>query len=122
MLYDDGSNFLISQPLTTAEIYLEMIKRLEEGGRAAMATIIKTKGSTPQGPGAKIVVFEDGSFIGTVGGGCIEADIYAECKEVIRTGEAGVYHFNLAGDYADEEAMVCGGQMDVFIKPWTMEE
>jgi xanthine dehydrogenase accessory factor len=109
------------RPLSTVDIYLEMKKRLEQGRVAVMATIVRAKGSTPQREGARIVVFDDGSFIGTVGGGCVEADIYAEAKEVMRTGKAGIFHFNLAGDAAAEEGMVCGGQMDVFIERWSLD-
>jgi xanthine dehydrogenase accessory factor len=107
------------RPLSAVDIYLELKQRLEKGQTAVMAIIVKTRGSTPQHEGARIVVFDDGSFIGTVGGGCIEADIYAEAREVMRTGKAGIYHFSLAGDVAAEEGMVCGGQMDVFIERWS---
>ena len=122
MLHDDGSNILAGRSLNPLEIYLEMKKRLDQGAKAAaMATVIKTRGSTPQRAGAKLVVFDDGSFIGTVGGGCVEADIWAEAREVLRTGEAGIFHFSLAGDFEDEEGMVCGGQMDVLIERWSYE-
>jgi xanthine dehydrogenase accessory factor len=113
---------LLNRPLSKPEIYMEMKRRLEQGQKAVMATIVRAKGSTPQQVGAKIVVFDDGTFIGTVGGGCVEADIYAEAKEVMRTGRAGIFHFSLAGDMAANEGMVCGGNMDVFIEPWTLEE
>jgi len=112
-----------AKPVTSlypAEIYAEMGSRLQQGARAAMATVVKTRGSTPQQEGAKMVVFDDGSFIGTVGGGCVEADIWAEAREVLRSGRTGFFHFNLAGDFEDEEGMVCGGQMDVLIEPWTL--
>ena len=122
MLHDDGSNILAGRSLNPLEVYLEMKKRLDQGAKAAaMATVIKTRGSTPQRAGAKLVVFDDGSFIGTVGGGCVEADIFAEAREVLRTGEAGIFHFNLAGDFEDDEGMVCGGQMDVLIERWSYE-
>ena len=122
MLHDDGSNILAGRSLNPLEIYLEMKRRLDQGAKAAaMATVIKTRGLTPQRAGAKLVVFEDGSFIGTVGGGCVEADIWAEAREVLRTGEAGIFHFNLAGDFEDDEGMVCGGQMDVLIERWSYE-
>ena len=122
MLHDDGSNILAGRSLNPLEIYLEMKKRLDQGAKAAaMATVIKTRGSTPQQAGAKLVVFDDGSFIGTVGGGCVEADIWAEAREVLRTGESGIFHFNLAGDFEDDEGMVCGGQMDVLIERWSYE-
>lgn len=105
--------------LSAGEIYIEMKRRLDRGARAAMATVVKTRGSTPQQTGAKMVIFDDGSFIGTVGGGCVEADIWADAREVLRTGKTDIYHFNLNDEYADAEGMVCGGQMDVLIESWT---
>ncbi|MEW6128317.1 MAG: XdhC family protein [Acidobacteriota bacterium] len=119
---ETSKSLIPDRPLNKIEIYREMKRRLEAGNKAVMATIIKTKGSTPQKVGAKLVVFDDGSFIGTVGGGCVEADIYAEAKEVMRTGKSGVFHFNLAGDVAADEGMVCGGNMDVMIEVWTLDD
>ena len=113
---------LLGRSLGPGEIYIEMKRRLERGARAAMATVVKTRGSTPQQAGAKMVIFDDGSFIGTVGGGCVEADIWAEAREVLRTGKTDVYHFNLNDEYADAEGMVCGGQMDVLIERWSYDE
>jgi len=116
------SKVLPGQPMSAGEIYAEMKRRLDEGSRAAMATVVKTKGSTPQQCGAKMVIFDDGSFIGTVGGGCVEADIWAEAREVLRTGKTDIYEFNLSDDYAEAEGMVCGGQMSVLIERWSYEE
>ena len=118
----DHSNAVPGRSLSAGEIYIEMKRRLGLGERAAMATVLKTRGSTPQQVGAKLVIFEDGSFIGTVGGGCVEADIWAEAREVLRTGKAGIYHFNLNDEYADAEGMVCGGQMDVLIERWAEDD
>jgi xanthine dehydrogenase accessory factor len=121
MANDESTNPIAGRSLGPAEIYAEMRQRLRDGSRAAMATVIKTKGSTPQQVGAKMVIFEDGTFIGTVGGGCVEADIWAEARDVLSTGAAGIFHFNLADDYEDAEGMVCGGQMDVLIEPWSLD-
>jgi xanthine dehydrogenase accessory factor len=120
MVEDDQRVNNRGRSLYPGEIYVQMRGRLEQGARAAMATVVKTRGSTPQQEGAKMVVFDDGSFIGTVGGGCVEADIWAEAREVLRSGRAGIFHFNLAGDFEDGEGMVCGGQMDVLIEPWSL--
>jgi xanthine dehydrogenase accessory factor len=117
---DGITNQLASRSLSPAEIYDEMRRRLNSGSEAAMATVIKTRGSTPQQVGAKMVIFEDGSFIGTVGGGCVEADIWAEAREVLQTGTGRIFHFNLADEYANAEGMVCGGQMDVLIEKWSL--
>src|SRR5215468_7882535 len=120
MLNTNSKDVIPGRSMSAGEIYIEMQRRLELGARAAMATVVKTRGSTPQQEGAKMVVFDDGSFIGTVGGGCVEADIWAEAREVLRSGKAGIFHFNLAGDFEDDEGMVCGGQMDVLIEPWSL--
>jgi xanthine dehydrogenase accessory factor len=113
---------LPGRSLSAGEIYIEMMRRLEQGADAAMATVVKTRGSTPQQTGAKMVIFDDGSFIGTVGGGCVEADIWAEARDVLRTGKTDIYHFNLNDEYADAEGMVCGGQMDVLIERWACDD
>jgi xanthine dehydrogenase accessory factor len=113
---------LPGRSLSAGEIYIEMKRRLERGADAAMATVVKTRGSTPQQTGAKMVIFDDGSFIGTVGGGCVEADIWADARDVLRTGKTDIYHFNLNDEYADAEGMVCGGQMDVLIERWACDE
>jgi xanthine dehydrogenase accessory factor len=121
MLNTDSNDIIPGRSLSSGEIYTEMKRRLEQGASAAMATVVKTRGSTPQQVGAKMVIFGDGSFIGTVGGGCVEADIWAEARDVLRTGKTRVYHFNLNDDYAEAEGMVCGGQMDVLIERWAPE-
>lgn len=111
---------LFGAPLSSAEIFREMYRRFDDGVRvAAMATVVKTRGSTPQQVGAKMVVFDDGAFIGTVGGGCVEADIYAICRETIETGKMDIHEFNLNADYAEADGMVCGGTMFVLIERWT---
>jgi len=99
---------LPGRSLGPGEIYIEMKRRLDSGASAAMATVLRTRGSTPQQVGAKMVIFDDGSFIGTVGGGCVEADIWAEARDVLRTGKSDIYHFNLNDEYEDAEGMVCG--------------
>jgi len=110
---------LFGAPLSSAEIFREMYKRFDDGAcAAAMATVVKTRGSTPQQVGAKMVVFDDGAFIGTVGGGCVEADIYAICRETIETGKMDIHEFNLNADYAEADGMVCGGTMFVLIERW----
>jgi len=112
---------ILGRSLSPGEIYIEMKRRLDLGARAAMATVVKTRGSTPQQVGAKMVIFDDGTFIGTVGGGCVEADIWAEAREVLRTGTSDIYRFNLNDEYEDSEGMVCGGQMEVLIERWANE-
>jgi xanthine dehydrogenase accessory factor len=65
-----------------------------------------------------MVFMSNGEVAGTVGGGCIEAEVWAEAKEVMRTGRPALFCFSLTADEASEEGMVCGGTMDIFIDVW----
>ena len=87
----------------------------ERGERVVVATVAHTRGSTPQQRGAKMVFFANGTTAGTVGGGCIEAEVWAEAQDAMRSGTSALHHFSLTAEEASEEGMVCGGTMDVFI-------
>ena len=82
------------------------------------AAALLVRGSTPQRRGAKMILFENGNTAGTVGGGCVEAEVWAEAREAMRSGEPALHHFSLTADEASEEGMVCGGTMDIFIDVW----
>jgi len=88
------------------------------GERVVVATVAHTRGSTPQRRGAKMLFFENGETAGTVGGGCVEAEVWAEARETMRHGRSALHHFALTADEASEEGMVCGGTMDIFIDVW----
>src|SRR4030081_1477559 len=85
------------------------------GERVVVATVAHTRGSTPQQRGAKMLFFQNGAVAGTVGGGCIEAEVWAEAREAMRSGCAALHHFSLTAEAASEEGMVCGGTMDIFV-------
>ena len=89
-----------------------------QGRRVVVATVARTRGSTPQQRGAKMLFFEDGNVAGTVGGGCIEAEVWVEAREAMRSGRSALHHFSLTAEAASEEGMVCGGTMDIFIDVW----
>ena len=98
------------------EIYQELEKVISRGERAVLATIVSSQGSTPRKAGAKMLIKEDGTFIGTVGGGGTEHQIRQRVDEVLRSGQPQMIHFDLSGkDRALK--MVCGGQEDVFLEP-----
>ena len=63
-----------------------------------------------------MIFFQSGDVSGTVGGGCIEAEVWAEAQTAMRSGAAALHHFSLTADEASEEGMVCGGTMDIFIE------
>jgi xanthine dehydrogenase accessory factor len=101
--------------LTQNEVYQEIAKANSEGRKIAVATIVTTSGSTPQRTGAKLLVFDDGRMMGTVGGGCVEA------REALAEARPRLSRFTLrdAPDVPpDEEGMICGGDMEVFIEVW----
>jgi xanthine dehydrogenase accessory factor len=107
--------------LTQSEVYREITKAQAGNQRIAVATIVTTSGSTPQRTGAKLLVFEDGRMIGTVGGGCVEADVWAEAREALIENQGRLCRFTLRDNPdapPDEEGMVCGGEMEVFIEVW----
>lgn len=84
-----------------------------------MATIIDRKGSAPRGIGTKMLVLSDGVCVGTIGGGCVEADILQKALLMIRSGEMRpqLCHIDMTGQDAEDEGMVCGGVIDVLLEP-----
>jgi xanthine dehydrogenase accessory factor len=90
-----------------------VLRVLREGGRGALATVVRTKGSTPQQPGARMLILADGTQIGTVGGGALEHSVLEACRACLRTGRAEL----LARDLARDLGMCCGGRMEVFVEP-----
>ena len=97
------------------EVYVEIARALEKGEPLVMATVARTRGSTPRKPGAKMVVRSDGSFFGTIGGGCGEAEVWQKAMEVLETGEPAVVIVDLT-EPLDGEDKICGGIMDVFVE------
>ena len=104
------------------ELYRLIDEANTRGERVVVATVAHTRGSTPQRRGAKMLFFQDGQTAGTVGGGCVEAEVWADAREAMRSGEPGLHHFSLTADEASEEGMVCGGTMDIFIDVWQSRE
>lgn len=92
---------------------------LKRGEPVALVTIVRARGSTPQRVGAKMLVFADGRTIGTIGGGCYENDAFWKARDALATGRSALLHYELNDDFAQENGLVCGGQMDVHIDPLT---
>ena len=100
------------------DLYHAISEANDRGERVVVATVAQTRGSTPQQRGAKMLFFESGEVAGTVGGGCIEAEVWAEARAALRSGKSALHHFSLTAEEASEEGMVCGGTMDIFIDVW----
>jgi xanthine dehydrogenase accessory factor len=99
------------------DIYHEMQRLLESGEDAAVATIVRTKGSTPREVGARMLIRPGGQIIGTVGGGCGEAEVWSEAMEVLETRAPTLIEVDLLHDHDAEGGRACGGIMYVFIEP-----
>jgi xanthine dehydrogenase accessory factor len=106
----------MSSTLLQRDLYRMLDEAGDRGERVVMATVAHTRGSTPQRRGAKMLFFRSGEVAGTVGGGCIEAEVWAAAREAIRTGKSELHHYSLTADEASEEGMVCGGTMDIFVE------
>lgn len=101
-------------PASPREIFraLERLLGSGNGRSAALATVIARSGSAPQIVGAKMLLFDDGQQLGTVGGGAIEATVLAACRRTLQNGEST----RVAADLVRDLGMCCGGSMEVFVE------
>src|SRR5690348_14000837 len=99
------------------DIYAEISKLRKEERKAALATIIQVQGSIPSYESSKILVRDDGSIVGTVGGGCVEAEVWAMAQDVMREEKPRRQHFNLNNDPEYDNGLICGGSLDIFVEP-----
>ena len=105
-------------------VYGELIKALEDKKACVLATSIRTQGSTPQKVGTKLLVREDGSTAGTIGGGCVEHDIQIEAMNLLldRDSKPFVREYEMNEEMAAEQGLVCGGTMWFLLEPiWQPE-
>src|SRR5437764_3426368 len=99
------------------DVYSEIVKLRDEGRRGALATIINVRGSIASCETAKMLVRDDGSIVGRVGGGCVEADVWQAAKEVMQTEKPRTMTFDLNQNPKDDTGLVCGGTLEIFIEP-----
>jgi xanthine dehydrogenase accessory factor len=99
------------------DIYSEICNLRRQGRRAALATIVSVHGSIPSVAAAKMLVRDDGSILGTVGGGCVEDDVRKGAMEVMKDEKPRTFNFNLDQSPDDDTGLVCGGSLQVFVEP-----
>ncbi len=100
-----------------SDVFQEIVKLRKEGRKGALATIIQVQGSIPSYESSKILVRDDGSIVGTVGGGCVEAEVWSAAQDVMREEKPRRLHFNLNAKPEYDAGLVCGGSLDIFIEP-----
>jgi len=99
------------------DIYEQIVKLRREGRRGAVATIVNVRGSIPSFRTAKMLVRDDGSIVGTIGGGCVEADVWQAAREVMECEKPRTLKFDLNQDPKYDTGLVCGGTLEIFVEP-----
>ncbi len=99
------------------DVYTKAVELLAKNELSVLATIIKLTGSGPRGAGTKFLILEDGSYVGTIGGGLLEARVLEAAKKVFATRAPVKLGLNLMGKDVAETDMICGGDVDIFLEP-----
>ncbi len=99
------------------DLFEEIVRMRRAGQRGALATIVHTNGSIPSFESSRMLVREDGSSAGTVGGGCVEADVWAAAKEVMQKEAPRKLVFHLNNEATYDNGLICGGTLEVFVEP-----
>src|SRR5437016_8184273 len=102
------------------ELLAELNQSLDRGRDCVYCAVVETRGSTPQKAGAAMLVFPDGGQCGTLGGGCVEAEVKQRALRVLAGGAApapGILTFNLDSNYGWDDGLICGGRMTVLADP-----
>jgi len=99
------------------DIYEQIVELRRQGRRGAVATIVNVRGSIPSFRTAKMLVRDDGSIAGTIGGGCVEADVWQAAREVMESEKPRTLTFDLNQDPKYDTGLVCGGTLEIFVEP-----
>lgn len=101
------------------DIFEEIVRLRAEGVPAALATIVGTRGSTPGRATMRLLVLADGTFLGTVGGGCLEAEVYDAALQVLADEKPQSLKFRLTEKDSPDSGLMCGGEVTIFVEPIT---
>ena len=99
-----------------AEILQQAAEWRHAGKGVALATVVKTWGSSPRPAGAKLAVADDGAMVGSVSGGCVEGAVIEQALETIRDGKPRLLDFGITNDQAWEVGLACGGKIEIFVE------
>ena len=99
------------------DVFEEIVRIRRIGQRAALATIVHTNGSIPSYEASRMLIRDDGSILGTVGGGCVEAEVWAAAKEVIQSEHPRKMTFHLNHEAGYDSGLICGGTLEIFVEP-----
>src|SRR3954465_8904813 len=99
------------------DIYEQIVELRSKGRRGAVATIINVRGSIPSFRTAKMLVRDDGSIVGTIGGGCVGAEVWQAARDVMEEEKPRTLVFNLNNNPKYDTGLVCGGTLEIFVEP-----
>lgn len=99
------------------DVYEEIVRLRQQGRRCALATIVGVRGSIPSFETAKMLVRDDGTIVGTIGGGCVEAEVWQAAKEVMLEEQPRTLTFDLNHDPKYDTGLICGGTLEVYVEP-----
>src|SRR5262250_3182178 len=99
------------------DLFEEIVRMRNAGQRGALATIVHTNGSIPSFESSRMLVREDGSILGTIGGGCVEAEVWAAAKDVMQKEAPRKMVFSLNNEASYDNGLICGGTLEVFVEP-----
>jgi xanthine dehydrogenase accessory factor len=116
-LTEAGQRRNLNAPEEKMDLFEEIVRMRRAGQRGALATIVHTNGSIPSYESSRMLVRDDGSIAGTVGGGCVEAEVWAAAKEVIREEMPRKMTFSLNNEAAYDAGLICGGTLEIFVEP-----
>src|SRR5262245_42200295 len=101
----------------TLDILARALDLAQAGERAALCAVVRARGSTPQSAGALMLVDEHADLMGTVGGGCVEAEVRRTAFEMIRNHQSGLLRFTLDHDFGWDDGLICGGTVEIAVAP-----
>ena len=102
--------------LESDQIFSRIRQWRDQGRGVALATVVRTWGSSPRAAGSHLAVDSSGDFTGSVSGGCVEAALVSEAQAVIRDGRPRCFKFGVSDEQAWEVGLVCGGEVEVFVE------
>jgi xanthine dehydrogenase accessory factor len=98
------------------DVLPEVDEWIDAGEAVAVATVVKTSGSTPRPKGAKMAVSASGKVAGSVSGGCLEGDVFEEAMAVLGAGKPRLLHYGISDEMAFTVGLSCGGEVDIFVE------
>src|SRR5215216_7585906 len=107
-----------SSQLPMKDLLPDIERWRDAGKKVAVATVVQAYGSAPRRPGAKMAISEDGEFVGSVSGGCVENDVVEHARQVLEDDQARLVPYGISDDLAFTVGLACGGRIEVFIQPF----